>query len=65
MAPKCTTMLWLIIFILWSLLTARILHNTTHPAIKLLFYLLALLGVLHLVIQTIDMIEYMMAVLSG
>ena len=58
-------MLWLIIFILWSLFSSRTLHNTAHPAIKLLLYLLALLGAPHLAIQTIDMIECMMAVLGG
>lgn len=54
-------MLWLIIFVLWALQTTIYGYTPGAHSAKILLYLLALLGVLQLIVSTIEMIEFVIA----
>jgi len=58
-------MIWFMIFVLWSLRVVLGDSTAASPTMKVLMYLIALLGVLQVVVSTIDLIEFTMAILSG
>jgi hypothetical protein len=56
-------MLWLIIILLWSIQVTFGGPSDSSPAMRVLYYLIALLGILQLVVTTIEVLEYVTAML--
>ena len=54
-------MLWLIIFLLWSLRTAIAGHAAGGPAMRVLLWLLVVLGALQAIVSVIEIIEFVIS----
>jgi hypothetical protein len=52
-------MLWLIVFLLWGSKTAINGHAAGQPAMRVLLFMLALLGILQVIVSMIDAIQYL------
>lgn len=50
-------MIWLLLFILWSLSVTLHGPYTSRPAAKLLLYMIALLGFLHVLVRGIELLQ--------
>jgi len=58
-------MLWLIVFISWSLRVAMSGHAAAQPAMKVILFLIAILGLAQIIVSTIVVLEYIMAISTG
>jgi len=58
-------MLWLMLLLLWSIRVILGGPSATAPVTRVLLHLLALLGVLRVVVTTIEIIEFTIAILLG
>ncbi|KAL3428395.1 hypothetical protein PVAG01_01904 [Phlyctema vagabunda] len=50
-------MLWLLIFSLWAFRTVTYGHQAGRPAARIMLFLLAILGILQVIVSSIDLIE--------
>jgi hypothetical protein len=58
-------MLWLMLLLLWSIRVFLGGPSAAAPATRVLLYLLALLGVLQVIVTSIDILEFTIAILLG
>jgi hypothetical protein len=52
-------MIWLFLFMLWSLSVAINGPTASRPAAKMLLYLVALLGFLHMLVTAIEILQFL------
>jgi hypothetical protein len=55
-------MLWLMITILWSLQVLFGGATAASPVMRILWYLIVLLGVLHILVTAIEIMEFVLAI---